>query len=284
MNRVPLKDIPLRPIPFSGWAPKIHRVLFALFLLQWAIVWARLWLSRPVFGEARWPEGLLLVLSAATLLASLTCQLPGQNVLLAALVMAFSAGAVETLGALTGVPFGPFLYTEAIGQQLFHPLPWAVPLVWLVALLASRGTARLLLRPWRNTSNYGYWLIGLTTLLVVLLNFGLEPFATQVKHYWRWSPTRIRLDWYTAPCVNFLGWAVTALLILAFATPALINKKPMTPPPPDYHPLAVWLLLSLLFATGAIVHQLWAAVAVISAGSVTVTVLALRGRFARPKG
>jgi uncharacterized membrane protein len=284
VSRVPLKDIPLRPIPFSGWAHKVHRVLFALFLLQWMLVWTRLWLPRPPFEEAQWPEGLLLVLATATLLASLTCQLPGQNVMLASLIITFIAGAVATLGALTGIPFGPFIYTEAIGQQLFYPLPWAVPMTWLVALLVSRGTARLSLRPWRNTPNYGYWLIGLTTLLTVFLNFGLEPFATQVKHYWRWNPTRIRLDWYTTPCVNFLGGAVTALLILAFATPALINKQPTTHPPPDYHPLAVWLLLSVLFATGAAVHQLWAAVAVIAAGSVTVTALALRGGFARLKG
>jgi uncharacterized membrane protein len=282
---VPLKDIPLRPPPFSGWAPKVHRVLFTLFFLQWGLAWSRLWVPRPLFGDARWPDGLLLVLATATLLASLTCQLPGQNVVLAALVIAFIAGAVATLGALTAIPFGPLVYTDAIGPQLFHALPWAVPMVWLVAVLASRGTARLVLRPWRNTPNYGYWLIGLTALLVVLLEFGLEPFATQVKHFWKWTPTRIRLDWYTTPGVNFLAWAVTTLLILAFATPALINKRPMTPPPlPDYHPLAVWLLLNLLFATGAAANQLWPAVVVVGVGSVGVTVLAVRGGIARMKG
>jgi putative membrane protein len=284
VNPVPLKEIPLRPNPFAGLAPKAHRILFALFLIQWTLVWARLWLPRPPFGDARWPDGLLVVLATATLLASLTCQLPGQNVMLAAVVIAFIAGAVETLGALTGIPFGPFVYTDAIGQQLFHPLPWAVPMVWLVALLASRGVARLALRPWRNTPNYGYWLIGTATLLVVLLDVGLEPFATQVKHFWHWNPTRIRLDWYTAPCVNFLGWAVTTLLILAFATPALINKKPMKQPPPDYHPLAVWLLLNLLFATGAAVNRLWLAMTIISLGSLTVALFAVRGGASGLKG
>ena len=277
MNRVPLKGIPLRPIPLSGWAPKVHRVLFVLFLIQWALVWASLWLLRPPFGDARWPDGLLVLLTTATLLASLTCHLPGQNVMLASLVIALIAGGVMTLGASTAIPFGPFVYTDAIGQQLFHPLPWAVPMVWLIALLASRGVARLALRSWRNTTNYGYWLIGTATLLVVLLDIGLEPFATQVKHFWKWDPSRIRLDWYTAPCVNFLGWAVSSLVILAFVTPALINKKPMKQPPPDYHPLAVWLLLNLLFATGAAVNQLWLAMTVISLSSLTVAVFAVRG-------
>ena len=277
MNRIVLKDIPLQRNPLSGWAAGIHRVLFGLFLLQFALVWSRLWLPRPPFGDAHWPDGLLLVLATATVLASLTRQLPGQNVMLAAIIIAFLAGGVATLGALTAIPFGPFAYTSEIGQQLFHPLPWAVPMLWLVVLLASRGVARLVLRPWRNTPDYGFRLIGLATLLAVLLDFGLEPFATRVKHFWQWQPTKLRFDWYTAPCANFLGWAVTALLILAFVTPALINKRPMKPPPPDYPSLIVWLLLNLLFATGAAVHQLWPAVLLTSLAGVIVTAFAVHG-------
>lgn len=252
-------------------------MLFGLFLLQFVLVWTRLWLPWPLLGSARWPDGLLVVLTTATVLASLTRQLPGQNVMLASTIIAFIAGAVQTLGAFTAIPFGPYVYTERIGQQLFYPLPWAVPLMWIAVTLASRGVARLTLRPWRKTQNYGFRLIGLTVLLVVLLDVGLEPFATSVKHYWFWNPTKLKFDWYSTPCVNFLGWAVTALLILAFATPSLINKKPMPQPPPDYSPLVVWLLLNFLFATGAAVHQLWSAAGLISLGSLVVTVFAIHG-------
>jgi uncharacterized membrane protein len=274
---VEFKDIALRSDRFSGWAPKVHRVVFGLFLLEFALVWTRLWLPWPLLGSARWPDGLLVVLTTATVVASLTRQLPGQNVMLASTIIAFIAGAVQSLGALTAIPFGPYAYTEHIGQQLFYPLPWAVPLMWIVVLLTSRGVARLTLRPWRKTQNYGFRVIGLTTLFVVLLDAGLEPFATSVEHYWLWSPTKVKLDWYSTPWVNFLGWAVTALLILAFATPSLINKKPRPQPPPDYSPLVVWLSLNFLFATGAAVHHLWPAVGLISLGSLVVTVFALRG-------
>jgi uncharacterized membrane protein len=277
MHRVELKHIALRSTRVLGLAPKSRRVLFGLFLLQFTLVWMRLWLHQPLFGDARWPDGLLVVLTAATVLASLTRQLPGQNVMLAAFIIAFIAGAVQSIGALTTIPFGPFIYTDQIGQRIFYPLPWAMPLMWITVILASRGVARLILRSWRDTPNYGFRLIGLTTLLVVLLDFGLEPFATRVKHYWIWNSTRLRFDWYTAPWVNFFGWAVTTLLILAFATPSLINKKPGPQPPPDYSPLVVWLLLNFLFATGAARHQLWPAVGLISLISVVVTLLAVRG-------
>jgi uncharacterized membrane protein len=201
-------------------------------------------------------------------------QLPGQNVMLASVLFALLGGGAHCLGILTGIPFGRHDYTEHAGPRLFYPLPWSVPVIWLVAILTSRGVARLILRPWRNTRVYGFWMMGATALLVV--DIGLEPFATKVNHYWIWQPTKFPLDWYGAPLMNFFGWGITALLILAFVTPTLTNKRPVTFPP-DYQPLVGWLLLTLLFLTGGLTHQLWLAVTVSGLSSIAVAVLAIRG-------
>ena len=284
MHRVVLKHIPLNaPDRFPGLEQKVHRVLFGLFVLHWALVWARLWLPLPQLGNARWPDGLMLFWAAATTLASLRCRLPGQNVLLAFVIVLIVAGGIHSLGVLTAMPFGPFTYTDRIGQLLFYPLPWAVPLIWLVAILNARDVGRLVLRPWRQARAYGFWLLGVAALLVVLFDFGLEPYAACVKHCWVWKPTRIPSDWYTAPWVNFLGCGMTALLILVFLTPALLRKKPVKPPPPDFYPLLVWLLLNGLFVTGLAVGRLWAAVVVVAGHSVTVTVLAVSGAWKRER-
>jgi uncharacterized membrane protein len=208
--------------------------------------------------------------------ASLAGQLPAQNVMLAAVIIIFIAGGVQTLGALTAIPFGPYIYLPAIGQHLFEPLPWAVPIIWLVAILNARGVGRLILRPWRKTRSYGFWLMGITAAFVVLFDFGLEPYATQVKQLWCWSPTRAGLYWYSTPWPNFIGWAATALLILAFATPSLINKKPVKQPP-DFRPLIIWLLVNILFATGVLGRQLWTASCVVFAHCIIVTIFAIRG-------
>jgi uncharacterized membrane protein len=275
-RRAVLKKIPLRANPFVGLAPKIHSIIFGLLLIQFTLVWLNLWTRFPGFGEARWPNGVLLVLTAATTLTSLAHQLPAQNVMLASVIIMSLAGAAETFGALTAIPFGPFVYLPALGQHLFEPLPWTVPIIWLIAIICARGVGRLILRPWRKTRSYGFWLMGITAALVVLFDFGLEPFATQVKQFWFWSPTRAGLYWYRTPWVNFLGWAATALVILSFATPSLINKKPVKFPP-DYHPLLVWLLVNGLFATGALSHQLWMAAAFIALQCIVVTIFAVRG-------
>jgi uncharacterized membrane protein len=277
MDRISLSRLKLETTnPFAGLPRVLGRVLFGLFAAQYALVWAKLWPGFTLFGQARWPDGVLMVLATAATLAALGRQLPGQNVMLAAIIIAVIAGAAQSLGALTGIPFGPYVYTERAGQQLFNPLPWAVPMLWIVAVVNSRGVARLILRPWRKGPNYGLWLIGLSALLVVLLDLGLEPFSTNLKRYWFWNPTKIPFDWYTTPLVNFVGWAVTALLILAFATPALINKKPVKFPP-DYYPLALWLMLNVLFLTGAALHRLWAAAAVIAAQTLLAAIFAIRG-------
>jgi uncharacterized membrane protein len=270
------KKVPLRANPLVGFAPRLHHLFFGLFLAQFALVWLNLWTPFPGFGDARWPNGLLLALTAATILSSLTRQLPTQNVLLASVIITLIAGAVQTFGAKTSIPFGPFVYLPAIGPQLFEPLPWALPIIWLIAILTARGVGRLILRPWRKTRSYGFWLMGLTAGLVVVFDLGFEPFATHVNHFWLWNPTRAGLYWHVTPWVNFLGWAGTSLLILAFATPSLINKKPVKQPP-DFHPLIIWLLVNVLFATGALTHQLWAALVFVLGQCIIVTILALRG-------
>jgi uncharacterized membrane protein len=99
-----------------------------------------------------------------------------------------------------------------------------------------------------------------------------------VKRYWLWTPTRFPFDWYGAPVTNFVGWVVTALLILAFASPSLIRKKPVKSPP-DYHPLLVWTLLNLLFVTGAFSLQLWFAAGFSALASIVAIIFAIRGAW-----
>lgn len=210
-------------------------------------------------SDANWPEAALLLLATFTTVTALARQLPSQNVLLAALITAVIGGAAHALGALTEMPFGPFTFGPGSGAQLFNTLPWTMPLVWVVAIFNSRGVARLILRPWRKIRAYGFWLMGLTAALTVLFDLAFDPFASRVKHYWIWMPTKLPLAWQGVPLTNFIGWAAVSLLILAFITPALINKQPGRRSPPDFHPLAVWLGAILLFGTASTLGGLWPA-------------------------
>jgi len=253
-----------------------HWLLVALLATTFALALAANSLALNLPGKPGSPEALLLLLTTASTIAALARQLPLQNVLLAAFVIALMGGAIHSLGAITGIPFGPFLFGAEAGPQLFKTLPWAMPLIWIAVILNSRGTARLILRPWRKIRNYGFWLIGLTALLAMLFDLAFDPFAARAKHYWLWLPTKFPMTWEAAPLVNFFSWAAAALLILAFITPALINKSPIRRTV-DYHPLAVWLGAILLFGIAAARHGMWPAVALDGSMAVATAIFAIRG-------
>ena len=260
----------------SGFIQTIHWFFFGLFLATFALVWTATVFSLSLGGELDLGIGGLLFLTAVTTLIALSRRLPAQNVLLAAVIAAVIGSGAHWLGAVIGIPFGPFDYTANAGPRMFDVLPWGVPFLWIVMTLNSRGVARLILRPWRKMRAYGFWSIGLTALLTLLLDFGLEPFASRFRHYWFWHPTKFPLDWYGAPVSNFMGWLVAALLIMAFATPSLIKKKP-TKSQPDYHPLIVWVLLNLLFAGAAFSQHFWPAAVLGCAACLVVIISSIRG-------
>jgi putative membrane protein len=228
-------------------------------------------------SDSNWPEAVLLPLAAVSTLAALARQLPSQNVLLAAFIIAFIGGAAHLLGAKSGIPFGSFLFGSEIGRKVFDTLPWTMPLLWVVAVLNSRGVARLILRPWRKMRAYGFWLIGLTALFTMLFDCALEPFAAHAKHYWIWTTSGYSLTPSGAPLSNSVGWFIVTLLMLAFATPVLINKQLSKRSAPDFYPLAVWLGSILIFSVGAAMNGLWPAVAVDAVIGIVTAIFAVRG-------
>ena len=254
-----------------------RRVFNVLFLTAYALVLAQLWWPVSLPGKPGWPGAVLLVLAVVGTIAALARHLPLQNILLAAGFIGLVGGAADWLDWKTGIPFGAFTSGQNAGPKFFHALPWTMPVIWILAILNSRGVARLILRPWRKLHAYGFWLIGVTTALTVLFDLALDPFASQVKHYWFWEPTKFPLSWHGAPLVSFLGWAVVTLLILAFVTPMLINKHPVHQRPPDFQPLGVWLGGILLFGAGSATLGSWSAVALDGIIGVVVAVLAVRG-------
>ena len=215
-------------------------------------------LFQPV-GTTSILDVLLLLLATAGSIGALAGRLPLQSVLFAAFLTVLIGAAAQGLTARTGIPFGPLSFGETIGAKAFNTVPWTVGLLWIVAVFNSRGVARLMLRPWRKTKNYGFMVIGLTAGLALAFDLALEPFA-RMKRFWFWQPTKIHFTWQGASPMNFLGWAFVTLIILAFVTPFLIRKQPGEQHGPDFSPLVLWLGALALFAVNAAQTGLWTAV------------------------
>jgi putative membrane protein len=259
----------------SPWAHTLHKPVFIAFLVLFALMWVTLLLGISLAAAQRWAEGAFWLLAAITSLVGVARRLPEQNVLMSATIITGVSFVIALVGERTGVPFGPRIYTDDLGAKVLG-VPWPLPLIWIVVMVSCRGVARLIMRPWRKTTYYGFWVIGLSCLLAVLFDLGFEPFATRAKHYWLWQTHATVLNWYSTPWVNFLGWFATAIAILGFTTPWLINKQPIKLPT-DYHPLVMWLLLGAYSATGSALHHMWVAVSFSIVASSIVTIYALRG-------
>jgi uncharacterized membrane protein len=113
--------------------------------------------------------------------------------------------AVETLGAMTGFPFGAYAYTDRYGPVL-GVVPLAIPLAWHVVLTNALFLVRALaphLPRWGEAAATG--------LLATLYDAVLEPFATSVKGYWHWRDGAV-------PLQNYVAWLIVgALLVRVFA-------------------------------------------------------------------
>jgi uncharacterized membrane protein len=154
------------------------------------------------------------------------------------------------VGAMTGIPFGAIAYTEGAGGRIFGTVPWALPLVWIVVLFNARSVGRLVFRPWRKSRTYGLRVIALTCGLAAVFALTFDPYGSKLNRYWLWRAKQSAVEWYGAPWINFTGWLLVALLVMAFSTPFLLNKKPKKSPP-FYQPLVIWVTLQALFAAGA---------------------------------
>jgi uncharacterized membrane protein len=280
-NPILLKIMPLPNQPENVSAPveagKLLACLYwvSTFLLAAAFLAALISLARR--AESGWPEAALILLAAMGTMVALARQLPTQNVLFAALIIALLGTAAHLCSTTNGIPFGSLVFGEEAGGKFFGALPWWMPVLWLVAVLNSRGVGRLILRPWRKIRAYGFWLIGLTALLTMLFDCALEPFATHTKHYWIWTTTGYSPIPQGAPISNAVGWLAVTLLILAFVTPFLINKQLSKRSVPDFHPLGMWLGGMLLFSLGAALQGLWLAVTFNLLILTVVAVFAIRG-------
>jgi putative membrane protein len=255
----------------------VHWVLSLSLAVVFVIALATLFTPSKLSDRHGGLVSVVVFLAGYSTVIALARRLPLQNVLLATFTIAVTGGAAHALGAITSMPFGPFTFSTTAGNELFKTLPWCVPLIWVVAILNSRGVARLILRPWRKMSTYGFWLMGLTTMLTVLFDFSFEPFASRVNHYWLWTPTIFPVTWQGVPLSNFLGWLVVSLLIVVFIAPILINKQPRKKHSRDFYPFTIWVGAIFLFGIACAQHGLLSAAIVNGIVAAIVTVFAIRG-------
>jgi len=163
-------------------------------------------------------------------------------------VTAVPGFAAELLGVHTGVPFGRYTYTDALGVRL-GGVPVVIALAWTMFAWPAALVARRLVHTYRARVLVGGWALASWDLF-------LDPQLVAAGH-WRWrfpAPHLPGVD--TVPLTNYLGWLLVALIVSAGVQAVVDGRNPAAASPDDRWPYAlfVWTWLSSTLALGAFLH------------------------------
>ncbi|HEV7712716.1 MAG TPA: carotenoid biosynthesis protein [Asanoa sp.] len=161
----------------------------------------------------------------------------------AALVLVTTGGglAVEAWGVASGVPFGDYVYSDALGPKIAG-VPVVIPLAWTwMAWPAWLAAIRLVRHPAARILVAG---VGLAAWDVFL-----DPQMVG-EGYWTWSNPSPSLPGVPdVPLRNYAGWLVVAVLMMALFA---VLAGPTSPgPDAPMYALYLWTYFSSILAHAA---------------------------------
>jgi lycopene beta-cyclase len=201
----------------------------------WALAMISIPILRWVLGDDALPVGVWVTVSlqAAATVTALAAVWGVSRALGTAALLVVLGWLVEFVGSQSGIPFGTYLYTEALQPQI-GDVPVVIPVAWLMMLptawaISERivGRSRPLVFAFVAALAFTAWDLFLDPQMV---NWG----------YWNWQRPG---GYFGIPWVNYLGWVGSALLFTW-----LVRPGPL--PQPEARPLIIlytvtWLLQSV---------------------------------------
>lgn len=157
----------------------------------------------------------------------------------------------ESIGLATGVPYGSYSYSDALGPTLLG-VPFLVPLAWLMMAWPSWLLADRLARPVRHERRRTAR-IAWAAALFAAWDVVLDPQMVDAG-YWTWAhpePGLPGID--TVPLTNLAGWLVAGAVLMTLLD-LLVARTARPPATGDAAPLLAmgWMTLG-----GALAHAGW---------------------------
>jgi putative membrane protein len=152
--------------------------------------------------------------------------------------------AIETTGVVTGFPYGPFYYGDALGPKLAGLVPYLLPLSWVPLVLGAVAATAPASVPQgkEGPRRRVVWVLSAAVLLT-LVDGVLDPGATSLG-FWAWPEGG---PYYGVPVTNFLGWLLSSTLAAAILLTLGRRRWGSAPPPPG---LLDSTLVAVAFWTG----------------------------------
>ncbi|MBC7844767.1 MAG: carotenoid biosynthesis protein [Gemmatimonadaceae bacterium] len=128
----------------------------------------------------------------------------------------------ELLGTSTGLPFGPYSYTNQLGFKILGLVPFNIPTSWFFMLYCSIAICGRLL-PAKNDNLSRWWWALIAGLVLTAWDVSMDP-AMVVSVHWLWhlpslegmplwQNILIGGHFYGMPLTNWLGWLLTGIIV-----------------------------------------------------------------------
>ena len=167
-----------------------HPALFQFYLISFAFfAQSHVWLTGLVLGFYLWRHA--HVMWAGTF----------------GIIYVLSLGS-ELLGTSTGLPFGPYGYTDLLGIKWFDLVPIVIPLSWFTMALPAYALAR------RAFPQPGQRVLRIIVgaYLLAAWDLALDPAMSWITSYWTWGEEG---PYYGMPWINLFGWYITGIVLMA---------------------------------------------------------------------
>lgn len=203
LNRV-LRNTPRRLLQFSA----------AFFVLSFFPVYLSDFAGSGFSGFASLLTPFLMALPA---IVGLFLYLGSLRAGLSLLALTAFAYAIETIGVVTGFPYGSFYYGDALGPKVLGGAPFLLPVTYLPLVVGAVAAT------WGSRGRISH--IIAAAVLLTLIDGVLDPGAAALG-FWVW------LDggpYYGVPLVNYLGWLLSGILAAGIALSVGRWRQPPLP-------------------------------------------------------
>jgi bisanhydrobacterioruberin hydratase len=116
-------------------------------------------------------------------------------------ILSLFAYFIESLGVLTGFPYGSFTYGDYMGLKLLGLVPLILPFAYVPLVLSAYYIADKL------SGNKGV-IVTITAFILVMFDLVLDPGAAALG-YWIWEKNGL---YYGIPFSNYLGWIFSSVI------------------------------------------------------------------------
>ncbi|CAN5587705.1 carotenoid biosynthesis protein [soil metagenome] len=167
---------------------------------------------------------------------------------LSLLALTAFAYAIETIGVVSGFPYGSFHYGDVLGPRVFGVVPYLLPVTYLPLVIGAVAAA------WGTRSRISH--IIAAAVLLTLMDGVLDPGAAALG-FWVWLDGGL---YYGVPLGNYLGWLLSGALAAGIALAVGRWKEPPLPTMLDS------AIIAVAFWTGVAVFTFLPVPALLGAG------------------